>query len=346
MNVRDKETRASLVKLVIFIVVTTMATGVLVVLIGNLTFQSSRNYKADFTDVTGLVKGDDVRIAGVKVGSVKSVDVVGADHARVEFDVADAATVTRSSNATIRYRNLVGQRYISITEGVGDTTRLKEDATIPLSRTEPALDLTELFNGFKPLFKALSPEDINKLSGEMIAVFQGQGGNLEGLLANTAEITSSLAARDQVIGDLIENLNVVLTTIGDRDQQLTSLIKQFRAFMAGLVKDRDALLGPLDSISDLAVETADLTAGLRPSFVEDVKQLRRVSKNLKDGRGEIDRALQILPIKLTKIGRTAIYGSYFNFYLCHFQGRVVLPKPIGSVPVDYRPANEPRCNLS
>lgn len=346
MRFLDKETSSALVKLLIFIVVTTMATGVLVVLIGNLTFQSSRTYKADFTDVTGLVKGDDIRISGVKVGSVKSVTVLGADHARVEFDVADSSTVTKSSTATIRYRNLVGQRYIAISQGVGDTARLREGATIPRDRTTPALDLTELFNGFKPLFKALSPEDINKLTGQVIAVFQGQGGNLEGLLQNTASVTSTLAERDQLIGDLIENLNVVLTTIGDRDEELTALIKQLRTFLAGLVKDREALLGPLDSISDLAVETAELTEGVRPELVKDIKGLRGVAANLKEGRDEIDRALQILPVKLNKIGRTAIYGSYFNFYLCRFQGRVLLPQPLGEVPIDYRPANEPRCNLS
>ena len=346
MSILDKTTRSALVKLVIFILVTTMATGVLVILIGNLSFQSSRTYKADFSDVTGLVKGDDIRIAGVKVGSVKSVEVLGADKARIEFSVADTSTVTRSSQATIRYRNLVGQRYVSLTEGVGDTARLPEDGLIPISRTTPALDLSLLFNGFKPLFKALSPEDINKLTGEIIAVFQGQGGNLQGLLQNTASITNTLADRDQVIGDLITNLNHVLKTIASRDAELTSLIKQFRTFLSGLVKDKDALLQPLDSVSVLAEETASLTAGVRPEFRKDVKQLRRVAANLKQGRGEIDRALQILPIKLEKIGRTAIYGAYFNFYLCQFKGSVMLPLTNKPVDIDYDVPNEPRCNLS
>lgn len=345
MSVLDRRTRVALVKLIIFIVVTSMATGVLVILIGNLSFQSTRTYRADFSDVTGLVKGDDIRIAGVKVGSVKKVEVVGNDKARVEFSVVDSSTVTKSSQATIRYRNLVGQRYIALTEGVGDTSRLAEDAVIPISRTRPALDLSELFNGFKPLFKALSPEDINKLTAEIIAVFQGQGGNLQGLLANTASITNTLAERDQVIGDLISNLNHVLVTISDRDQELTALVKQFRTFLAGLVADKDALLGPLDSISDLASETASLTAGVRPEFVKDVKGLRQVAGNLKKARPEVDRALQILPIKLNKIGRTAIYGSYFNFYLCQFTGQLNLPI-LGSQDVDYNVLGEGRCHLS
>jgi phospholipid/cholesterol/gamma-HCH transport system substrate-binding protein len=343
MSILDRRTGIDLVKLLVFILVTTMATGVLVVLIGNLSFQSSRDYHAVFTDSSGLVNGSEVRIAGVRVGTVSDVKVVDRTRALVTFSVDDDATVTRSSEATIRYRDLVGGRYISISQGVGDTTRLPADATIPVSRTHPALDLTVLFNGFKPLFAALTPSDINKLSYEIIQVFQGEGGNLEGLLQNTASITSTLADRDQVIGQMIDNLNAVLRTIGQRDQELSDLIVQFRSFMHGLMTDRQAILGSLNQISDLSRQTADLVTGIRPSFVEDVKQLRRTAGNLKRGRGEIDRALQILPVKLTKIGRTAIYGSFFNFYLCQFTGRVKLPTG-NSLPVTYDNGGA-RCNL-
>ena len=330
MSFLDKKTRGDAFRLIVFIVVTTLATGVLVVLIGNITFQSSRTYKAEFSDATGVVKGDDIRIAGVKVGSVKNVKITNRTHALVTFSVAKRATVTKSSTATIRYRNLVGQRYLSLTQGVGDTSPLTEDSTIPLTRTFPALDLTVLFNGFKPLFAALTPADINKLSFEIVKVFQGEGDNIEGLLGNTASITQTLASRDKVIGELIDNLNDVLATVASRDKELTSLIIQLKRFVSGLKNDRGAILGSLDSISNLAEQTADLTTGIRPSFKKDVKQLRRVTKNLDDGRGEVDRALQILPVKLNKIGRTAIYGSFFNFYLCSFKGRIILP---GGTPV-------------
>jgi len=346
MSFLDKKTRGDAVKLMIFMMVTTLATGMLVVLIGNITFQSTRTYKAEFTDATGVVKGDDIRIAGVKVGSVKKVEITKRTHALVTFSVAKRATVTKSSTATIRYRNLVGQRYISLTQGVGDTSMLAEDATIPMDRTFPALDLTVLFNGFKPLFAALTPADINKLSFEIVKIFQGEGDNIEGLLGNTASITQTLASRDKVIGQLIDNLNDVLGTVASRDQQLTSLIIELKRFVGGLKDDRSAILGSLDSISNLAEQTADLTTGVRPSFAKDVHHLRRVTKNLDDGRGEIDRALQILPIKLSKIGRTAIYGSFFNFYLCEFKAKVVLPTGNLEVPYETYPGGNGRCNLS
>lgn len=345
MKLLDKRTQGDLIKLISFIVVTSLATGVLVVLIGNISFESTRQYKAIFSDATGVVKGDDIRVAGVKVGSVKDVEIYDRTKARVTFTVRDETAVTQTSTAQIRYRNLVGQRYISLTKGEGDSAELSGDSTIPMSRTEPALDLTVLFNGFKPLFAALSPADVNKLSYEIIQVFQGEGGNIEGLLRSTGSVTQTLANRDQLIGDVITNLNSVLVTVGDRDQELSDLIVQFRGFIGGLAEDKDAILDSLDSISDLTQETADITTGIRPSLVASIKGLREVATNLNKGRGEVDRALQILPVKLEKIGRTAIYGSFFNFFLCEFKAKVILPTGPLAVPYQTYPGGNGRCNL-
>ena len=301
MSILDKQTRGDLVKLMIFIIVTTMATGVLVVLIGNLTFQSSNDYKAVFTDATGVVKGDDIRIAGVKVGSVKDVKIVDRDHALVDFNVAKDSIVTKSSTATIRYRNLVGQRYIQLTQGVGDLTRLPVDGTIPLSRTSPALDLTVLFNGFKPLFAALSPADINALSAEIVQIFQGEGGNLDQLLTSTASLTNTLADRDPSSARRSTTSTPCSPPSPGGTSELSNLIVQFKDLMTGLVQDQDAILGSLDSrLGPGRPDLRPASPGSGPSFVKDVKQLRAVAGNLNTGRAELDRALQILPIKLAE----------------------------------------------
>ena len=341
--VLDKKTSVDLVKLLVFVVVTSLATTVLVVTIGNIGFGSSREYKAEFTDATGVNKGDDIRVAGVRVGTVDKVEVIDRSRALITFSVDERTAVNGGTNAAIRYRNLVGQRYISLTQEVGDTERLAGGSTIPISRTRAALDLTVLFNGFKPLFQALSPEDVNKLSYELIQVFQGEGGTLEGLLAHTASVTSTLADRDQVIGELIDNLSLVLDHVADRDQQLTRLIQSFRDLVGGLKKDRNAILGSLEDVSELSVQTASLIDGIREPFVKDIKELRTVAGNIDKNKAELDRALQVLPIKLDKIGRTAIYGSFFNFYLCEFQGRVNLPGNV-SLPVKYETGSD-RCDL-
>jgi phospholipid/cholesterol/gamma-HCH transport system substrate-binding protein len=344
MRFIDKQTGGDAVKLIIFIVVTTLATGLLAITIGNVSFGSTKSYQAIFSDATGVVKGDDIRVAGVKVGTVKGVEIYDRTEALVKFTVQTTTQLTESTYATIRYRNLVGQRYIALTEGVGGSDVLRDGATIPLKRTQPALDLTVLFNGFKPLFAAMTPDDVNKLSYELVRVFQGEGGTLDGLLRDTASVTTTLASRDRLVGDLINNLNQTLTTIGDRDTQLSSLIIQFRKFISGLSSDRQAILGSLDSISNLAVQTSDLVTRIRPGLTKDITQLRAVTGNINANRAEVDRALKVLPIKLTKIGRTAIYGSWFNFYLCEFKGEVQLPGG-KTLPIPAYDTNTARCHI-
>lgn len=347
MKLLDKKTSGDAVRLVIFVVITTMATALLAITIGNISFGPKTTYKAVFSDATGVVKGDEIRIAGVKVGTVDGVEILDRTEALVEFSVEDETEITEATYATIRYRNLVGQRYIALTPGEGGDEKLREDDVIPMERTSPALDLTVLFNGFKPLFAAMNPEDVNKLSYELIQVFQGEGGTLEGLLDSTASVTNTLASRDALIGDLIANLNTTLETVGDRDKELSELIIQMRQFIGGLSQDREAILGSLDSISELAVETSQLVTNIRPGLTKDITELKNVAGNLDRNRAEIDRALNVLPIKLTKVGRTAIYGSFFNFYLCDFKGTVTLPGGVEAQLPEYPPAgSEPeRCNI-
>jgi phospholipid/cholesterol/gamma-HCH transport system substrate-binding protein len=249
----DKKTTGDLVRLLIFMITTGLATSVLVITIGNLSFGATKTYKAVFSDATGVVNGDDIRIAGVKVGTVKDIQVYNDDQAEVTFTVDADTRLDDATHATIRFRNLIGQRYISLTEQGKSDKVLDDGDTIPVARTQPALDLTVLFNGFKPLFQALSPDDVNKLSYEIVQVFQGEGSTVENLLASTASLTQTLANRDQVIGDLLKNLRYVLDHVADRDQQLGQLIDSFRNLVGGLKHDRVAILSSLNGISDLAV---------------------------------------------------------------------------------------------
>src|SRR5690606_27119483 len=203
MRSLDRATAGALVKLLVFVVVTGAATAGLAMTIGNTgLFDDAHEYKAVFSDATGVEEGDDVRIAGVQVGEVREIAIRGDGSkalAEVTFSVAKEHVLAAGTDGAIRYRDLVGNRYIALTEGAGSGARLEPGATIPLSRTRPALDLTVLFNGFKPLFAALSPEDVNQLSYEIVQVLQGEAGTVESLLAHTASLTSTLADRDEVI---------------------------------------------------------------------------------------------------------------------------------------------------
>ena len=329
------KTLPSLIKLVVFIVVTVLATGLLAATIGNLRFGGTTSYDALFTDATGLLKGDDVRIAGVRVGEVDGVAVARRGDrsvARVTFNVDSDRPVAVSTHAQIRYRNLVGQRYVALSEGAGSGRVLTEHGTIPLRQTQPALDLTVLFNGFKPLFAALNPQDVNAFAMEIIKTLQGEAGDVNSLLGHTASLTSTLADRDAVIGRTIDNLNAVLGTVDERGKQLSTLITELQRFVSGLATDREAIGASLTNIANLADATAGLVKEGRPAIRTDVKELGAVAGTLDDNKKVVAGVLQRLPGKLDTITRTATYGSWFNFYLCDFEGRVILSNTITYTP--------------
>ena len=329
------KTTSSLIKLVIFIVVTVLATGVLAATIGNFRFGGSESYKALFTDVTGVQKGDDVRIAGVRVGEVDKVSVAerhGRSLGELTFSVDKSRTLAVSTHALLRYRNLVGQRYLALSEGAGSSARLAPGGTIPLDQTQPALDLTVLFNGFKPLFAALNPKDVNAFAFEIIKTLQGEAGNVNSLLSHTASLTTTLADRDKVIGRTIDNLNSVLATVDRRDDRLSELLVELQRFVSGLSQDRQAIGASLTNIAGLAQSTSGLLQESRPAIRDDVKQLGRVTGTLDDNKTVVDAFLKNFPKKLTTLTRTATYGSWFNFYLCDFEGRVTLSNVVAFTP--------------
>jgi phospholipid/cholesterol/gamma-HCH transport system substrate-binding protein len=318
-----------LIKLIIFALVTIMASYVLISTITNAGYGAQVTYRAQFSDVTGLVEGDEVRIAGVRVGQITSIGLAaGKDRptAQVELQVQKSVPVPARVQATIRYRNLVGQRYIALTDGAGSGGRvLPAGGLIPLAQTRPALDLTVLFGGFRPLLQALSPADMNRLSFEIIQVFQGEGGTVQNLLTHVSSLTNSLADKDAVIGSVISNLSTVLGSVAARDQKLSDLIVNLQQFVTGLATDRDAIFNSLQSIDTLATSTSGLLAEARPPLAADIKGLGKLSSNLADSRQVLEGFLKLAPTKIDLITRTAINGSWFNFFMCSASGYVVLP---------------------
>jgi phospholipid/cholesterol/gamma-HCH transport system substrate-binding protein len=315
---KRKGIAAPLIKSLIFIVITVVVTAVLALSIVSAGVSGTTNYHAVFTDVTGLTVGSDVDIAGVRVGQVTSLSVYHRNRALVGFNVQADRQLPVSVTATIRYLNLVGQRYIELGQGTGPADRtLRPGGTIPLSQTTPALNLTVLFNGFQPLFQALSPGDVNQLSSDIIEVFQGESPNVTALVAAIGSLTSALATRDQVIDQVIDNLNSVITTVSARDSELRGLITSLQELVSGLAANRQPIGQAISAIGSLTSATAGLLQVARPPLKDDITQLQRVSSNLADNSGVVNTFLEDLPVKMADIARIASYGSWLNFFLCN-----------------------------
>lgn len=318
---------SSVYKVSVFAVVTVLLIGVLGTLIGNISLTPSRGYHALFTDATGVFTGDRVRLAGVEVGSVTGSELVsagGKQVARITFEVDESVPIYPDAELQLRYENIVGQRYLNIVEKPQAGPSLPPGSTFGLDQTTPALSLTDLFNGFQPLFRALDPARLNAFSFELVRALQGEAGTLQALMRNTAQLTNTIADRDQVIGSVVGNLNAVLETVGDRDEKLTDLIVQFRDLMSGLATSSDAIGASLPSLASLLDATAGTLADIRRPLKSSIGSLREIAGQVYDDRRVLDDALSDLPFTLRTLARTGSYGSWFNFYVCGFDLRLTL----------------------
>ncbi|MFD2418790.1 MCE family protein [Amycolatopsis pigmentata] len=339
---------APLIKIGIFTAVTVVLTAILGATIANTDFGNTSGYTARFTDASGLREGDDVRISGVKVGQVDHIGVAEEGErtlADVHFGISSAYRLPGLATATIKYRNLVGQRYLAIGTNVADGDPLPANGVIPPARTQPALNLTVLFNGFKPLFQALNPQQVNQLSYEIIQVFQGEGGTIDSLLTHTASVTSAIADRDKVIGQVIDNLNTVLGTVNSRGPQLSTLIDQAQQLVSGLAAQRQPIGDAVSALSSLTSVTAGLVQDARPALKDDITNLGRLSGNLADSGQLLDTLLQKLPGNVDKFTRTLSYGSWYNYYLCNLSGTIGISSLNITLPFQPIPGTElaPRC---
>ncbi len=325
------KTSAALVKLTVFMVVTSLLTFVLAATIGNFSLGGGTSYHAAFSDVTGLLPGQEVRISGVKVGKVGAITLRGK-LADVVLDLDGNRRIARSSILRLRYRNLVGERYVAITEAAGPPGDLRPGSNVPLAQTRNALDLTVLFNGFRPLFQALDPASVNSVAFEIVQTLQGEGGTVDRLLARTASLTTTIADKDAVIGRVVDNLTTVLGTVDQRDDQLNELVTQLQRLAKGFAADRTSLGQSIAGISSLTDATAGLLVAVRPGVRSDVKALRTLAGNLDDSKAVIAGVLQRLPDKLNRIIGTATYGSWFNFYLCGVDVRTRTPAGVVTSP--------------
>ena len=303
-------------RLAVFLTVCLFFTFAMFAVFAQLRFDPQRSYRALFTDVSGLEDGQFVRIAGVEVGKVKKISVQRNDTALVEFSTDDSVILTEGSRAVIRYDDLIGGRYLALEEGAGGTRKLAPGATIPMSNTSPALDLDALIGGFRPLFRALDPDQVNALSGQLIQAFQGQGSTVSSFFQQTAALTNTLADRDQLIGQVITNLNTVLGSLGDQNTQFATAVDSLSQLVGTLADRKQDISNSVAYTNAAAGSITDLLTQARPPLQTVVHETDRTAALVVADKGYVDNILKTLPDKYQTLDRLGLYGDFFSFYLC------------------------------
>src|SRR3954454_5829867 len=289
---------------------------VLVTVFGQFRFDDRASYSAVFTNVSGLKGGNFVRIAGVEVGKVTDLTLQKDGTVTVVFSLDRNLTLTEGTRAAVRYENLIGDRYLALEDGPGSVRKMQPGQTIRVARTSPALDVDALIGGFRPLFRALDPDQVNALSGELLKVFQGQGGTISSVLSQTSALTTTLAGRDQLIGQVITNLNTVLGTFAARDDQFAQGLDKLSDLVQGLSDRRTDIANGVAYLNAAAGSVAELLAEARQPIKETVVQTDRFAGQIEADHDYVDDLVKTLPDAYQVLARQGQYGDYFGFYLC------------------------------
>lgn len=317
-----KRRNSPLAKFGAFAIVMVLLSGFLVLVFSQYRAGSTFEYKAVFTDSSGLRSGDTVRIAGVQVGTVRKVTLRDDYRVGVEFDADRTVALTGGTRAVVRYLNLVGDRYLELTEEPGSTEVLKAHAELPVERTAGALDLDLLLGGLKPVIQGLNAHDVNSLTWSLLEIVQGKEGTVNSLLTRTASFTTALANNHEVVERLIDHLNTVMTTLSTDGAQFSGTIDRLEQLVSQLAQERDPIGAAIDALDRGTATVADLLTQARPPLAGSIDELARLAPFVDADKDVLDAALGRAPENFRKIVRTGAYGNFIQYYICAITVRV------------------------
>ena len=306
--------RSTVIKLTAFVAVCLFFTVYLAFTIANIRpshlwfFHRDYTLSATFDDVTGLNPGDNVKVAGVVVGKVRSIGVV-AGRARVAFVVHKSVRVPTDTSAAVRWRNLLGQRYIYLYPGTAPTVFGNHGV---IGQTRSVVDIGELFNRLGPIVKALDPKQVNVFLDEVAGALDGNQDKLRQSLDDLATLTASLAARDEQIGRLVTNVDTVSGAITARDQEIRAILDNLLALATTFSQNTGV-------VDEAVTDLGSLNANLDTLLSHNQAQIGRILNNLgtltqvvQAKLPEIDAALGQLPVTGAKVFDVGRYGDWLD----------------------------------
>lgn len=311
-----------LLKFGVFAAVMLVLSGLLLLVFGEYRTGSRAGYAAVFADASGVKPGDTVRIAGVEVGTVRDI-ALRADHAvRVRFDADRTVALTAGTTVAVRYLNLVGDRYLELTDRPGAPGVLPEGAEIPVERTVPALDLDLLLGGLEPVIAGLDSREVNALTWSLLEIVQGREDTVGSLMGRTAAFTGGLAADGAVIQQLIDHLNTVMSTLSRDGDRFTATVDRLGRLVAELAAERDPIGAAVTALDTGTATVADLLTAARPPLAGSIDQLARLAPLLDQDKQLLDDALARAPGNFRKLVRTGAYGNFIQYYICAITVRI------------------------
>ena len=308
--------RGTATKLTVFTVFTIIVTLWLATVIGKLSFfQSNYSVDATFTDATGILNGDPVKIAGVPVGKVTGFKVEKGT-AIVTMQLDGNVEVPDNSLFSINFLNLLGQRVVNIAPAdQPSSTNLEDGSSVPESQTEPALDLSVVFNNLRPLIQSTNPEDINTVAHAVLAIFKGREGDLAGILQNLGNLSDTLAGRDQRLARLIGDFDQLTQVLNRNSISVRSGLRDFTSFMEALADVTPRIERVIDQLNNASSKFGGIVQRNRSNLDTELADLKTLLDIVNSNLGPLDRIAKNLKEVLLATARTQSYGRWWNLYV-------------------------------
>jgi phospholipid/cholesterol/gamma-HCH transport system substrate-binding protein len=311
--------RATLVKVIAFTIASAIFTVGLAIKIGNLQlFKPEYTLHAVFADASGVFKGDAVKLAGVDVGSVDGAKITNG-RAEVTFTVKKKVRLTTDSVVALRWRNVLGLRFLYVYPGDGRGRVLQNGDTIPLTHTQDAADLGQFLNELGPILKAIDPNKANAFLDAMNTALSGNELAVRSLLGNGATLATRLASMDKQIQTLIDSSDTVMSTYAGQRQAIGDILDRLDHLGSQLHSMTPDLNSFITNFTDVQSKLDDLEQTNKSSIDFDLRALQSVVDLLSRNKGNLDQTLCTLPAGVTPYFQTTSWGEWFNVRVVKFK---------------------------
>ncbi|MBA0048846.1 MCE family protein [Mycobacterium sp. NPDC050853] len=313
---RRTTTRGPVIGLAVFLVIATVLTWLVYVTLRRDVKGSTVSYAAMFTDVFGLREGDDVRIAGVRVGRVQRIELNGT-LAKVSFAVQDSQRLPGGATASVTYQNIVGQRYLALAQGnTGPAGLLAPGGVIPVERTEPSFDIGTLLNGYEPLFAVLDSAQVNNLTQAVIGSLQGDTAAFATLVDQTSTLTKTFTGRDDALDHAIASLDRVVGSLAAQNRDFEGAIAATRQVVGQFDSRRPELVSSVGKMTEVVRNLSRIARDVDPPLHELLTREPGYTQHMLDIEPQLAYTGLNTPLFLKGLARMFGEGSYMNAYAC------------------------------
>lgn len=280
------------------------------------------SYSADFSEAAGLQSGNEVRIAGVKVGTVGAVSLEG-DHVKVSFRVRNA-WIGDQTTAAIKIKTLLGQKYLALDpEG---TRAMPSSQPIPLQRTMAPYDVIEAFSGLSQTVGQINTQQLAQSFRTISDTFAGTPADVRGALTGLSALSQTIASRDDQLRQLLQNTAAVSKTVADRDAEFQKILDDGNQLLAEIRARRDSITALLKGTRDLSAQLTGLVNDDAAQIGPALQQLNQVTQLLQRNQDNLNRSIQVFAPFTRLLGNTVGNGRWFDTYVCG-----LLPPSVGPV---------------